>query len=70
MKFDYGITVSEILKKYLERIEKPELFHSDRIFFICNATKLNWNDKTKIEEKFSNGRVHLIMVNDNYNLVG
>ena len=49
---DYGITISEMLKKFLERIGRPELFKSYKIYFLYDASKLNWDDNTKIEVKF------------------
>ena len=56
MIFDGGITVSEMLKQYLEKIEKPELYKSDEIWFLCNAMKINWNDNTKIPDRFKDSQ--------------
>ena len=58
------------MKKYFEEIERPDLYKSDNISFYYNACKLNYNDSTKIEEKFSNGSSHRITVNDSLPLVG
>ena len=43
-------TLDEALKIYLKRIGKPELIHTDKIYFICDARKIKFGDKTKIEE--------------------
>ena len=49
----YGTSVSDLLKKYFQEIGKPELFKKKESFcFIHNATILNYEDETKIEEKF------------------
>ena len=56
MVFDGGITVSEMLKQYLEKIAKPELFKSDEIWFLYNAVKINRNDNTKIRDKFKDSQ--------------
>ena len=53
INFDYGTTVQEMLMKYLQRIEKPELFNTDKIEFHYNSKKFNWFDNTKIEQKFN-----------------
>ena len=71
MAFDEGITISEMLKKFFERIEKPQLFKSEDIAILYNATKLNWDDSTKIEEKFppSYG-IPTLIINDFQNIWG
>ena len=69
MNFDYGITVKDMLKRFLKRIEKEELFCSDKIVFLYNATKLNWYDCTPIEKKFDSIN-NSIIVNDNTYLIG
>ena len=49
MIFEYGKTVEDIMKAYLSQYGlKP----SDRIYFLYNASGLNFDDKTKIEKKF------------------
>ena len=70
MQFDREITVSEMLKQFLVKIEKPELFKTDEIFFLFNATKLNWGDNTKIRDKFSLDLYPSIAVVDAQPLIG
>jgi hypothetical protein len=71
MAFDTGITISEMLKKFFERIEKPQLFKSKDIAILYNATKLNWDDNTKIEEKFpSSYGIPTLIINDLQNIWG
>ena len=59
-----------MLKQFLVKIEKPELFKSDEIFFIFNAIKLNWDDNTKIRDKFKDYRYISIAVVDAPPLMG
>ena len=68
--FDYGTTVSEMIRKYLEEIGKPYLFNNDEIRFLHSSFKLNFNDQTKIEEKFKGIEVVHIIVHDNKPLIG
>ena len=68
--FDYGTTVSEMIRKYLEETGRPHLFNNDEIRFIHSAIKLNFNDKTKIEEKFPGKESVFIIVHDNKPLLG
>ena len=70
LTFDYGTTISEMLKKYLEEIGKPHFFNSDEIRFICSSVKLNFNDKTKIEDKFVGKELVTIIVHDSKPLIG
>ena len=66
----YGMTVGEVLKKYLNEMGRPELINSpDRIAFLYNGQKLSFQDQTKIEEKF-NGEYVNIKVIDNKNMIG
>ena len=64
MCFDEGITISEMLKKFFERIEKPQLFKSNAIYIVYNAAKLNWDDNTKIEDKFRSNANPVVLVNE------
>ena len=70
MIFDKGITISEMLKKFFERIEKPQLFKSEDIFFLFNSMKLNWDDNTKLEDKFGPIATPTIIIQDTFNLRG
>ena len=50
---DYGTTVNEMLKIYLERIGKNEfIIKNDKISFILNSTKIDFNNNTKIGDLF------------------
>ena len=69
--FDYGTTIDEILKKYLNEIGRPDLINNkNKIFFVYNACQLRFGDKTKIEDYFPKGRTINIIVNDYNNLWG
>ena len=47
------------------------MFGSNQFSFIFDATKLNYNDKIKIEVKFNCSEHPIsIIVNDNYDLIG
>ena len=46
----YGTTIDELLKKYLHRVNKPELI--EKLCFLFNARQLKFGDKTKIEDFF------------------
>ena len=70
MQFDSQITVSEMLKQFLVKIEKPELFKTDKIVFVFNATKLNWGDNTKIRDKFKDKSPSITVVVDEQPLIG
>ena len=50
---DPDITVKEMLKTYLMKIKKPELFGKiDKISFLFNAERLIFEDSRKIKELF------------------
>ena len=67
MIFEYGKTVEDIMKAYLSEYGlKP----SDRIYFLYNASRLNFDDKTKIEKKFEFNPNPRIIVVENTNLIG
>ena len=74
MTFDFGITVSQMLKMAFKRMERPDLFKSKNVAIIYNATKLNWDDNTKIEDKFlisqASKYTPTIIINDNNNVIG
>ena len=55
--FNEGTTIDEVLKTFLKRIGKPELINTkDELFFLYNGLKLNFGDKTKVEDLDSNIR--------------
>ena len=68
MVFDYGTTMDEVLKKYWERIGKPENIHSNRFCFLFNANKINYGIKTPVEQYFKFEHIPLVTVNDVYGL--
>ena len=48
---DYGTTINEMLELYLRRIERPDLIGKDnKITFICNGSRVNFGDYTKVED--------------------
>ena len=59
---NYGTTIDEALKTYLERVGRPELKYNKTIF-IYNATQIKFGDKTKIEVFFKNVISPLVLVN-------
>ena len=51
--YKYGTTIDEVLKKYLYRINRPELINEKGKFcFLFNARQLKFGDKTKVEDFF------------------
>ena len=65
----YGKTVHDLIKLYFMRVNNEELMNRPNdIYFIYNATKINFNDKTKVEKFF---RLHFarITVNDTKGLI-
>ena len=67
---DFGKTVSELIKIYFKRVEKPHLFYRPQdICFIYNATTINFNEQKTVEQFFK-GFVVNIIVNDVKNLIG
>ena len=61
---DYGTTVGDVLIKYLLKINRPELINSSAISFLYNARKIQFGDKTKIEDFFGCNEYPNIVVND------
>ena len=52
-------------------MNKPELINKyDKVKFFYNATKINFDDKTKIEDFFLNLSNPKIVVNDSTSLIG
>ena len=71
MKFNYGTTISQAIRRYLESVGKPELFGQDILInFLYNATRINFNDNTPIENKFGHIINPKIVVNDTKGLIG
>ena len=71
LKFKYGTTISQALKKYLESVNRLELFgQNDKVNFLYNANKIDFNDNTTVENKFRNIIMPKIVVNDTKGLIG
>ena len=60
--FDYGTPISDMLRKYLEEIKRPELIN--KISFSFKGRDLNYQDQTKIEDYFKNTSRPIIIVNN------
>ena len=60
----YETTIDELLKKYLHRVNKPELINSEKICFLFNASQLKFGDKTKIEDFFKGNSSPTIIVDE------
>ena len=67
MIFEYGKTVEDMMKAYLSEYR---LQPSDTFYFLYNASRLNFDDKTKIEKKFEFNPNPRIIVVENTNLIG
>ena len=69
--YNYGTTIDEVLKAYLNEAETPELIddRTNRIAFLYNATRLRFGDETTIETFFQNSINPRILVNDMQNLI-
>ena len=67
---DYGKTVSELIQIYFKRVERPDLFLDPQsVCFIHNANKIDFNDKTPVEQFFGVGAA-MVTVNDIKGLIG
>ena len=64
LSFEYGTTIDEILKEYLNKVGKPELINSKKICFLFMANQLKFGDETKIENYFSGFSNPKVIVND------
>ena len=65
---DYGTTVKELLKKFFDRIGRPELMGCIDIIFIFNAKKIEYENQTPIEIYFNFNPNPVISVNDAKNI--
>ena len=62
---NYGETIGQALKKYLIEIKKPELINrNDKLKFLYNEQRLNFDDDTKIEDYFKGNKFPRIIVSD------
>ena len=64
-------TISELIKTYLNRVGKPELFNRTKdICFICNGNKIDIYSKVTVGQYFGHNINPKIIVNDVKNLIG
>ena len=67
---NFGKTVSELIKIYFKRVEKPYLFYrpQDKCF-IYHANRINFNEQKTVEQYFQGFNVNIV-VNDTKDLIG
>ena len=71
LKFKYGTTVSQALRRYLEFVGREQYFgHNEKINFLYNAKRIEYNDNTNVENFFRNAAFPKIVVNDTQGLIG
>ena len=73
MFFSPDETVENILKKYLLRVNLPNLINKieGNLIFILNAQSLKFGDKRKLKDLIlSMGNANNVLVNDIHNLIG
>ena len=71
IKVDWGTYICDMIKKFLNEIGKPELFGSEKIYFMYNSYKLNLYDNSKVENLFPEASTHhRIVVYDGLNTIG
>ena len=61
---NHGTTVNELLKKFFDRIGRPELMGCKDIIFIFNAKNIEYEDQTPIEIFFDTYHNNEIIVYD------
>ena len=68
----YGTTIDQLLIKYLNRVNSPELIgdKDNKITFLFNACKLRFGDQTPVEVFFKNMSNPIVVVNDVDNMPG
>ena len=70
MYINFGKTVSELIKIYFKRVEKPYLFYRPQDnCFIYNAKRINFNEQKTVEQYFQGFNVNIV-VNDTKDLIG
>ena len=73
MFFSPDETVENILKKYLLRVNLPNLINNieGNLIFILNAQSLKFGDKRKLKDLIlSMGNANNVLINDIHNLIG
>jgi hypothetical protein len=69
--FDFGKTVNQLIKRYLDIMGKPELIdNTEDICYLFNARQINPYDNTKVEVFFKENHFPIIVVNDIKELIG
>ena len=68
--FNKGRTVEDLIKTFFKRVDKENLFTEGGVSFIHNATPINFNEKSTIENFFKYKSFSIIMVIDVNNLIG
>ena len=67
---NFGKTVSELIKIYFKRVEKPYLFYRPQdICFLYNAKRIDFNEQKNVEQYFKGFNVNIV-VNDTKDLIG
>ena len=71
IKVDWGTYICDMIKKFLNEIGKPELFGSEKIYFMYNSYKSNLYDNSKVENLIPEASTHQkIVVYDGLNTIG
>ena len=63
LKVDKNNTIDELLKKYLDKINKSDIINNtaESLYFTYNAEKLEFGDQRKIEDVFSNNNPTILV---------
>ena len=63
---DKNNSIDELLKKYLDKINKSDIINSteESLYFTYNAEKLEFGDQRKIEEVFATNNNPTVLVSE------
>ena len=66
LEIDKNYTIEELLKKYLDQINKTDIINStdESLYFTYNAEKLEFGDKRKIEDVFASNNNPTVLVSE------
>ena len=66
LEIDKNCTIEELLKKYLDKINKTDINNStdESLYFTYNAEKLEFGDKRKIEDVFASNNNPTVLVSE------
>ena len=66
LEIDKNNTITELLKKYLEQINKTDIINNteDSLYFTYNAEKLEFGDDRKIEDVFASNNNPTVLVSE------